>query len=112
MLPLGEMWAEMVYFPYYNGDDPPLPEFEYDEAKSRMNLEKHGIDFDRARGLWLDPQRIEIEARAEGEPRFMTVGLLDGKHWSAFITYRGDAVRIISVRRARLDEVALYEDRR
>jgi len=102
----------MVYFSYHNGDHTPLPEFEYDEAKSRMNLEKHGIDFERARELWLDPQRIEIEARSVGEPRFMTVGRLDGKLWSAFITYRDDVVRLISVRRSRPEEVALYEDRR
>jgi len=77
-----------------------------------MNLEKHGIDFERARELWLDPQRIEIEARSAGEPRFMTVGTIDGRHWSAVFTYREDAVRLISVRRARPDEIALYEDRR
>jgi len=37
------------------------------------------------------------------------VGLIAGRHWSAVITYRGEAIRLISVRRARAEEVALYE---
>jgi uncharacterized protein len=37
------------------------------------------------------------------------IGLMDGKHWSAVVTYRGVNVRLISVRRARVEEVALYE---
>jgi uncharacterized DUF497 family protein len=37
------------------------------------------------------------------------IGLLDDKHWSAVMTYRGDKIRLISVRRARAEEVALYE---
>ena len=102
----------MVYFLSPNDGGTRLPEFEHDEAKSRMNEEKHGIDFEQAHALWLDTQRIEVEARSLDEPRFMTVAVLDGRHWSAFITYRGDAVRIISVRRSRPNEVALYEDQR
>lgn len=74
-----------------------------------MNLHKHGIDFERAQALWLDEWRIELEARSHGEPRFMTVGLCEGKHWTAFFTLRGEAVRLISVRRARAEEIELYE---
>jgi hypothetical protein len=39
----------------------------------------------------------------------VVVGKIDGRHWSAVVTYRGDAIRIISVRRSREEEVALYE---
>lgn len=85
--------------------------FEFDPAKSRSNLDKHGIDFERAQALWLDPRRIEIPARTDDEPRFLLIGLLQGKAWSAVFTLRGDAVRIISVRRSRLQEVELYESR-
>ena len=74
-----------------------------------MNLEKHGIDFTQARALWLDPKSVEIPARAGGEPRFAVIGQIEGKHWTAFITYRGDRVRLISVRRSRPSEVARYE---
>ncbi|MDP2955029.1 MAG: BrnT family toxin, partial [Longimicrobiales bacterium] len=88
---------------------PQLPDFEFDEAKSRMNLEKHGIDFEQAKALWLDPKRREVPARSDDEPRFAVVGLVDGRHWTAYITYRGERVRLISVRRSRPSEVARYE---
>ena len=84
-------------------------EFEYDDRKSASNLSKHGIDFVTARGLCPDPDLLEIPARTEDEPRFLVVGLIGDKHWSAIITYRGTRIRIISVRRARSEEVKLYE---
>lgn len=84
-------------------------EFEFDEAKSRANEAKHGIDFVSSQALWLDELRVEIPARIESEPRLMVVGLIEGKYWSAVITYREQRVRIISVRRSRPEEVAIYE---
>lgn len=83
--------------------------FEYDEQKSQRNLDKHGIDFVEAQLLWHDPNLIEIPARTAGEPRFLVIGRIVGKHWSAVITPRGDRIRIISVRRSRSEEVAIYE---
>ena len=52
---------------------------------------------------------LEVPAKTEDEPRYLVIGLMDGKHWSAVIAYRGTNIRLISVRRARTDEVALYE---
>ena len=86
-----------------------LVEFEFDEVKSRANASKHGIDFVEAQVLWLDEMRVEIPARTEDEPRFLVVGKISEKHWSAVVTYRGEKVRLISVRRARGEEVATYE---
>jgi hypothetical protein len=83
--------------------------FEFDQAKSQANLSKHGIDFIDAQLLWNDPGLLEIPAKTEDEPRYVVIGLIDGKHWSAVITYRTTHVRIISVRRSRTEEVALYE---
>lgn len=83
--------------------------FEYDLRKSASNLQKHGIDFEEAQRLWQDPFLIEVNARSSDEPRSLVIGLIDRRHWSAVITYRGDNIRIISVRRARETEVALYE---
>ena len=83
--------------------------FEFDEQKSRANLRKHGIDFVQAQQLWEDPYLIEIPAKTQDEPRFLVVGRLRGKYWSAVITHRSDRIRIISVRRSRAEEVALYE---
>ncbi len=83
--------------------------FEFDAAKSESNRAKHGIDFVEAQGLWNDPMLLEIPAETDDEPRYLAIGRLDGKHWSAVITYREANVRLISVRRARAEEVALYE---
>ena len=85
-------------------------DFEYDPEKSRRNQEKHGIDFEQAQALWDDPLAIEIPARTQDEPRFLVIGRIEGKHWSAVVTYRDGRIRLISVRRARKNEVALYED--
>jgi uncharacterized protein len=61
-------------------------EFEFDAAKSRQNREKHGIDFVQAQALWDDPERIEVPARTEDEPRFLVIGRIDTDHWSAVCT--------------------------
>jgi uncharacterized DUF497 family protein len=83
--------------------------FEFDTHKSESNRDKHGIDFPAARTLWEDPDRIEIPARTEDEPRLMVIGRIGVRVWSTVITYRGDIVRIISVRPASRKEVAIYE---
>jgi uncharacterized protein len=83
--------------------------FEFDESKSRVNLEKHGIDFVPAQALWSDPDLIEIPAVTVDELRLLVIGRIDQKHWSAVITYRSENIRIISVRRSRSEEVAIYE---
>jgi uncharacterized DUF497 family protein len=84
-------------------------EFEFDDNKSAGNKMKHGIDFKQAQKLWDDPDLIEIPVRTSDEPRFMVIGKITGKYWSGIITYRGDKIRIISVRRARKEEVNIYE---
>ncbi len=83
--------------------------FEYDAQKSKRNQDKHSIDFDAAQALWDDANLLEIPARTEDEPRWLLIGKISGKHWSAVVTYRDGATRIISVRRSRKEEVALYE---
>jgi uncharacterized protein len=83
--------------------------FEFDPAKCKSNREKHGIDFVEAQRLWDDPLLLEIPAKTDDEPRFLMIGRIDGKHWSAVVAYRGVNIRLISVRRARIEEVALYE---
>jgi uncharacterized protein len=83
--------------------------FEFDESKSQANLLKHGINFVDAQALWDDPRLLEIKAKTADEPRYLIIGLIDSKHWSAVITYRVAKIRLISVRRSRTEEVALYE---
>ena len=84
-------------------------EFEYDPAKSRSNKEKHGLDFQTAKALWDDPDLIELPVRTTDEARFLVIGRLGGKHWSAVITYREGRIRLISVRRSREEEIEIYE---
>ena len=83
--------------------------FEFDSAKSGSNLTNHGIDFVEAQLLWDDPAFVEIQAKSDNESRSLIIGRIAGKCWSAIITYRGDNIRIISVRRSRKSEVKLYE---
>jgi uncharacterized DUF497 family protein len=86
-----------------------MRKFEYDSQKSQSNQIKHGIDFESAQELWEDPYRVELQARSNIESRFLVIGKIKNKHWSAIITYRNRSIRIISVRRARDSEVLLYE---
>lgn len=85
--------------------------FEFDQAKSDGNRAKHGIDFDEAQALWLDEQKVMLptaRVRPE-EQRWLVVGRIGDPIWTAVVTGRGEAIRIISVRRARKDEAEAYE---
>ncbi len=84
-------------------------EFEFDKRKNQTNKEKHGIDFTEAQALWIDSDRIEIPAKTSDEERFLIIGKILDKHWSAIITYRRTRIRIISVRRSRKEEMKIYE---
>jgi uncharacterized DUF497 family protein len=83
--------------------------FEYDPEKSVTNHDKHGIDFEAAQAIWNDEERLEIPAKTVDESRYLVIGKIKDKCWSAVITYRGENIRIISVRRSRDEEVELYE---
>ena len=84
--------------------------FEFDKQKNTINKSKHGIDFIEAQALWEDPYSFEIPStHSEGEERYLALGRIQSKHFTAIFTYREDKVRIISVRRSREKEVKLYE---
>ena len=83
--------------------------FEFDTIKSCTNFDKHGINFIVAQELWADPDFLQVKAKSDGEQRYLVIGLIAEKYWSAVITYRDDTIRIISVRRSRKAEVSLYE---
>ncbi len=86
-----------------------IPDFEFHSSKSTSNRLTHGIDFEEAQALWNDPLLLEIPAKLEDEPRSLLIGTIDHRHWSAVITYRGNKIRLISVRRSRKEEITLYE---
>jgi uncharacterized DUF497 family protein len=86
--------------------------FEWDKDKSLSNRKKHGLTFEAARDLWLDEKRVEIEIDYPEEKRWALIAELKGKVWTAIYTVRNEVIRLISVRRARVKEVGLYEDKR
>jgi uncharacterized DUF497 family protein len=83
--------------------------FAYDPVKSAANKDKHGIDFEEAQAIWGDEGIPHVPARSDRESRIMAIGRIGTRHWSVVWTWRGDKVRIISARRARKEEVKLYE---
>jgi len=83
--------------------------FEYDQKKSELNETKHGISFEEAKKLWDDLNAVKLEAIERSEIRYLLIAKLYEKHWSAIYTYRGEKIRIISVRRSRKNEVLVYE---
>jgi len=85
-------------------------QYEYDPEKSQLNKAKHGIDFEEARALWADKYALLLNARSDIEQRYAVIGRIGDELWVAFITYRGEAARIISVRRARKQEAKIYEE--
>ena len=84
-------------------------DFEFDPRKSRINKGKHGVDFNEARALWEDDRRLEIPAPSGSEERWMVTGIIASRCWTAVVTYRGERIRLISVRRAREEEQKRYE---
>lgn len=87
--------------------------FEYDPGKSAANKDKHGIDFEEAQALWLDPNAFRLPSGVPtDEERWLVIGRIGAKLWTAIVTEREDAVRLISVRRARDYEEELYGRRK
>lgn len=83
--------------------------FEFDPVKSAINKTKHGINFDEAQVLWKDDLLLQAPAKTDDEQRFLVIGKIGENHWAAVCVHRGDNVRIISVRRARKQEIDRYE---
>ena len=84
-------------------------DFEWDENKRLANIEKHGIDFEDAIGIW-EGDVVEVPSRGQyGENRLVAFGVLEGRIIAVVYTSRGGARRIISARRTRRSEREHYE---
>lgn len=83
--------------------------FEWDDVKAASNLEKHGVSFEEAAQIWDDPNLMVLNAKHIGEKRKLAIGRSYSVVFSVIHTERGDAVRIISARRATQKERATYE---
>jgi uncharacterized protein len=83
---------------------------EFDGAKNRRNIEMHGVGLDFAARVLPDPNLVEIpdERFDYGEQRTIALGQAEGRLFVVVYTIRGDACRIISVRRANEREQRRY----
>jgi uncharacterized DUF497 family protein len=88
-------------------------EFEWDEQKDKVNRRKHGISFEEATAIWSDPASVTIPTvRAEdGEERFKTVGVIEGRLFVVVWTARSGIIRIVSARRTNASEERAYGHR-
>jgi uncharacterized DUF497 family protein len=84
--------------------------FEYDNNKSDINKQKHGIDFEEAQLLWEDENLLEVPLSFADELRYLCIGMIQNRYYSAITTYRDENIRIISVRRSRKEEIYYYEN--
>ncbi|MDO4475340.1 MAG: BrnT family toxin [Lachnospiraceae bacterium] len=89
-------------------------QFEWDSEKEKINIKKHGIDFETAKLVFADENRIEIfdyQHSTQCEDRYDTIGLV---HEVLFVVYteRQERIRIISARLATAREREVYYDRR
>lgn len=84
--------------------------FEYDPVKSKTNWIKHGIDFEEVQSLWEGPV-LRLPSKNKNEVRELAIGKIKGIFWTAIITPRQGAIRIISCRRSRDEEKEIYENK-
>ena len=84
-------------------------EFEFDRAKAEANKHKHGVSFEQAAQIWQEAY-LEVAARTVDEPRWMVIGKIHERVYACIYTRRGEAVRLISCRRAREQEAQLYHE--
>ena len=87
-------------------------EFEWNDSKNKANAAKHGVSFEEAAEIFDYPMYETIDARADyGETRYIGIGR---NQYFAILTVvyteRGEAIRIISARRATKQEKRLYYD--
>jgi hypothetical protein len=83
---------------------------EWDPKKAASNLKKHGVRFADAYSVLEDPQALTIDDQHPDEQRHLTVGVDTlGRVLVVSYTWRGDRLRIISVRKATPSERRQYE---
>ena len=94
--------------------------FDWDPIKAKQNLQKHGVSFERAAKVFLDPFAISIydDDHSENEDRWITIGaevnevLLIVVHTFRGADIKTAIVRIISARKADHEEAQQYHERR
>ena len=85
---------------------------EWDDAKNRSNLAKHGLSFDDAELVFAGPCVTFVDERLDyGELRLISLGMLTGRLVVIAHAPRGGATRIISMRKGNRREQKLYQKR-
>ena len=89
-------------------------DYQWDPDKARVNRKKHAVDFADAVGIFEDPLALTIEEPSSPEePRWITLGTdFGGRLLVVVYTYRGEAIRLISARKATKRERDSYEGKR
>lgn len=82
--------------------------FDWDPVKNAGNQAKHGLSLASATALWAGPV-IVLPSKNPGELRHLAIGLIEGWHWTVVYTPRDNVIRLISARRFRKNEEALYQ---
>ena len=88
-----------------------MPTFQWDEAKRRGNLAKHGIDLADAALVFDGRPKLTVRAKPGIEERYLSIAIVHGIHWTVVWTWRGHAIRLISFRRSRDEEKDAYYKR-
>lgn len=85
--------------------------FQFDPAKAKSNLKKHKVSFADVEGVFYDPLALHREdPDSEDKERFIAVGMGSASQILVVVyTFRGEEIRLISVRRATSREVKDYE---
>lgn len=84
-------------------------DIEFDPAKDAANIAKHGVSLADFTGFDAAPIVVEDDRFDYGETRFVGFGRINGRAYSVVFTRRGDAMRLISFRRAHEKELRRYE---
>ena len=84
-------------------------QFQWDQEKARVNLAKHGVDFETAKNVFRDPSALLEPDDDQDEERWHIIGLADSKVlFVVFVERDGDVIRIISARKANKREERDY----
>ena len=85
---------------------------EFDDEKDRSNGDKYGISLARAGEMDVDTALIALDDRLDyGEPRYVALGMIEGRLHSLVFTMRGETMRAISLRKANAKERKRYDRR-
>ena len=87
-------------------------QFEWDDGKAAQNVDKHGVPFEYAIRVFLDPHRLDSEDahRDYSEQRRLTLGMIEGRLFVVAYTPRDTVIRLISARKANEREQRKYNE--